>query len=143
MRRKFQFEVQPGSSVPIYRQLVDQIRRNVVSGVLGPGERLPSVRALARELVINHNTVARAYRELEHERFVATRHGDGVFVADRSSPFLESDRKRLLREALSRFLVEAEQLGAQPQEIEQLILQHLKSRGEQAAGAQRKARDAS
>ena len=101
--------IQAGST-PIYQQIADQIRRRIAAGRLAAGERLPSVRVLAESLTVNPNTVARAYRELEHDRFVMSRQGDGVFVADRSSPFLARDRQKLLDRAVDRLLGEAEQL---------------------------------
>ena len=98
------------SGPPLYRQISDQIRRRIAAGRLAAGDRLPSVRALAEDLAVNPNTVARAYRELERDRFLVGRQGDGVFVADRSSPFLERDRRRLLERAVDTVLSEAEQL---------------------------------
>lgn len=112
--------IQPGT-IPIYQQISDQIRRRVSAGRLEAGERLPSVRALADQLAVNANTVARAYRELERERFVVSRQGDGVFVADRSSPFLARDRRELLERAVDRLLVEAEQLDVGIDEVTTLL----------------------
>ncbi|MEM9405020.1 MAG: GntR family transcriptional regulator [Acidobacteriota bacterium] len=101
--------LRPGS-LPLYQQMIDQIRRRISSGRLSAGDRLPSVRTLAEELTVNRNTVSRAYRELERDGFVVSRHGDGVFVADRSSPFLARERQQLIDEAVDRLLSEAEQL---------------------------------
>ncbi|MEM1248919.1 MAG: GntR family transcriptional regulator [Acidobacteriota bacterium] len=101
--------LRPGS-LPLYQQMIDQLRRRISSGRLSAGDRLPSVRTLAEELTVNRNTVSRAYRELERDGFVVSRHGDGVFVADRSSPFLARDRQQLIDEAVDRLLSEAEQL---------------------------------
>jgi GntR family transcriptional regulator len=67
--------------VPIYLQLMEQVKHNIETGALRPGEQLPGIRPLAEELVINPNTVAKAYRELEHEGVIEIRHGAGAFVS--------------------------------------------------------------
>src|SRR5438034_10390831 len=69
------------SGVPVYRQLMEQVTEALESGALRPGEPLPGIRPLAEELVINPNTVAKAYRELEHEGVIELRHGAGAFVS--------------------------------------------------------------
>jgi GntR family transcriptional regulator len=78
------FLINPRSGVPIYIQLVDQVKRAVALGTLSPGEQLPTVKALALDLTVNANTVARAYRELERDRVIETSPGRGSFV--RSEP---------------------------------------------------------
>jgi GntR family transcriptional regulator len=74
--------IDPNTPVPIYRQIADHIRGGVAAGVYRPGEAIPSLRALALELVVNPNTVQRAYEELEREGLVQARRGLGMFVAD-------------------------------------------------------------
>jgi DNA-binding transcriptional regulator YhcF (GntR family) len=71
----------PSSGVPIYLQLMEQVKHAIETGALRPGEQLPGIRPLAEELVINPNTVAKAYRELEHEDVIDLRHGAGAFVS--------------------------------------------------------------
>jgi GntR family transcriptional regulator len=71
----------PSSGVPIYLQLMEQVKHHVETGALRAGEQLPGIRPLAEELVINPNTVAKAYRELEHEGVIEIRHGAGAFVS--------------------------------------------------------------
>ena len=71
----------PSSGVPIYLQLMEQVKHAIETGALRPGEQLPGIRPLAEELVINPNTVAKAYRELEHEGVIELRHGAGAFVS--------------------------------------------------------------
>jgi len=75
------FRPNPSSGVPIYLQLMEQVKHSIETGALRPGEQLPGIRPLAEELVINPNTVAKAYRELEHEGVIELRHGAGAFVA--------------------------------------------------------------
>jgi GntR family transcriptional regulator len=75
------FRPNPSSGVPIYLQLMEQVKHAIETGALRPGEQLPGIRPLAEELVINPNTVAKAYRELEHEGVIELRHGAGAFIA--------------------------------------------------------------
>ena len=75
------FRTNPSLGVPIYLQLMEQVKHAIETGALRPGDQLPGMRPLAEELVINPNTVAKAYRELEHEGVIELRHGAGAFVA--------------------------------------------------------------
>src|SRR5439155_8580 len=75
------FRTNPSLGVPIYLQLMEQVKHAIETGALRPGDQLPGMRPLAEELVINPNTVAKAYRELEHEGIIELRHGAGAFVA--------------------------------------------------------------
>ncbi len=75
------FRPNPSLGVPIYLQLMEQVKHAIETGALRPGEQLPGIRPLAEELVINPNTVAKAYRELEHEGILELRHGAGAFVS--------------------------------------------------------------
>src|SRR5918994_7493249 len=75
------FRSNPSLGVPIYLQLMEQVKHAIETGALRPGEQLPGMRPLAEELVINPNTVAKAYRELEHEGVIELRHGAGAFVS--------------------------------------------------------------
>src|SRR2546422_7749289 len=75
------FRPNPSSGVPIYLQLMEQVKHGIETGALRPGEQLPGIRPLAEELVINPNTVAKAYRELEHEGIIELRQGAGAFVS--------------------------------------------------------------
>ncbi len=76
------FNIDPRSGVPIYAQLIDQVKRSIAVGALMPGERLPTVKALAVDLTINPNTVARAYRDLERDGVIETSPGRGSFVRE-------------------------------------------------------------
>ncbi len=75
------FRPNPASGIPIYLQLMEQVKHAIETGALRPGEQLPGIRALAEELVINPNTVAKVYRELEHQGVIELRHGAGAFVS--------------------------------------------------------------
>src|ERR1041385_2545916 len=76
------FRLNPSSGIPLYFQLMEQVKHAVETGALQPGDQLPAIRTLAQELVMNANTVVRAYRELEHEGLVELRHGLGAFISD-------------------------------------------------------------
>lgn len=76
------FSLNPSSGVPVYLQLIEQIKHAIETGRVRAGEQLPSVRQIAEELLINPNTVARAYRELEHEGILDLKHGSGAYIRD-------------------------------------------------------------
>ena len=84
------------SGKPVYLQLVDQIRYAAASGVLRPGEPLPSIRPLAEELRVNRNTIAKAYGELESQGVIETLPGKGCFLKENNSPFTKGVRQKLL-----------------------------------------------
>src|SRR6188508_2327631 len=79
------FRSNPASGVPVYLQLIEQVKHAIDVGALRPGEQLPAIRRVAEDLVINPNTVAKAYRDLEHEGVIELRQGAGAFVADNGS----------------------------------------------------------
>ncbi|HET6878541.1 MAG TPA: GntR family transcriptional regulator [Pirellulales bacterium] len=112
-----EFRIDPTSRLPIYRQLGNQIREAVARGRLRPGEQLPSVRDLSRTLVINPNTVARVYTELERDGVLHTRQGLGVFVAEPKAELTKRARKERLETLLDRFLTEAVYLGFTADEV--------------------------
>jgi GntR family transcriptional regulator len=97
---------------PIYVQVMDEVRRLVAVGELGPHDALPSVRSLAAELRLNHNTIVQAYRELEREGAVYAKRGQGTFVAEASTS--EAERERLLGEVVERALTDAHRHGIAP-----------------------------
>ncbi len=95
-----QIRVIPGSSAAIYRQIADQIRRGIASGELAVGDAVPSVRTLAKELVVNANTVAKAYAELIRDGVLESQAGKGAFVAARRDVYSKAERLRRLDDAL-------------------------------------------
>ena len=112
-----EFQCDPTSRVPIYRQLMDQVRQAVARGKLQPGSRLPSVRVLSRELVVNPNTIARTYTELEREGVLNTRQGLGVFVAEPQDDLSAAARRVRFNTALDSFLTEAVHLGMSAEDV--------------------------
>ena len=121
-----EIQLSTGSSVALYRQIVDQVRRAIASGELEPGAQLPSVRALAEQLVINPNTVARAYSDLAREGVVESRAGKGLFVLVRRQVFSDEERARRLEAAVEIFLDEVLFLDWSHAEILELVKRRLK-----------------
>ena len=103
------FELKRDRGHPVYLQIQAQLQRRIASGALAPGDALPSVRALAKQLRINPNTVVRAYRELEFAGLVVTRQGEGTFVAEGAPS--ESDPGELIAEKAEGFVRAAKELG--------------------------------
>ena len=115
------FSVDVASRTPIYRQLGEQIRSAIARGRLQANARLPSVRDLSRRLVINPNTVARVYTELERDGLLVTRHGLGVFVAPPGSDLTKKARRDRLSVLLDGFFTEAVLLGFTADEVTELV----------------------
>jgi GntR family transcriptional regulator len=111
----------PASDVPIFRQIMQQVHRAVAVGRLQVGEQLPAVRVLAEELVINPNTVARAYQELIREGVLESRSGRGVFVTARRQVFSVEERSRRLQHAAEQLCHEAILLGSELPEIRTIL----------------------
>ncbi|MGV3723791.1 MAG: GntR family transcriptional regulator [Actinomycetota bacterium] len=107
--------------VPIYQQIVNQIKYQVASGRLTPGEELPPIRVLAERLVVNPNTVARAYRELEVAGVVTKRRTTGTYVSAGGPTLLHAERIRILSERIDVLLAEARQLGVETDELVELV----------------------
>jgi GntR family transcriptional regulator len=118
-----QVRISDQDGVPIYVQLINQVKYLVASGRLQRGEQLPPVRKLAEQLLVNPNTVARAYRELEREGVVTSRQGSGVFVADGVSPLARREQNRILLERIDTLLTEARQMGVDAETLIQLVRQ--------------------
>jgi GntR family transcriptional regulator len=115
-----------GSVVPIYRQVVDQVCRAVAAGGLKPDDRLPSVRELAEELVLNPNTIARAYGELVREGVAESRQGRGVFITERRQVYADPERQRRLQAAIDSLVNEALFLGIEPHEVRDALDRRLR-----------------
>jgi GntR family transcriptional regulator len=103
--------ISPNDGVPIYLQIVQQIKHLVAARRLKSGQELPPIRDLAGELLINPNTVARAYRELEAAGIVTSRRGAGTHICDEGSPLARKERLKILNDRIDALLAEADQLG--------------------------------
>jgi GntR family transcriptional regulator len=120
-----QFQIDSASRIPIYRQLVAQIREGVARGRLAPEQRLPSVRDLSRHLVVNPNTIARVYTELEREGILNTRPGLGVFVAQPHTDLTKRARRERLLARIDEFFTEAVHLGFSSEEVLALLSERI------------------
>ena|SRR5690242_9974040 len=120
--------ISTGSTTPIYRQIVDQICEAVATGELSGGEQLPSIRALAEQLVINPNTVARTYGDLIRDGVLDAQQGRGVFVAarPRRPVYTRAERVRRIRASLDAFVSQGVHLGCSADELRALLDARLK-----------------
>jgi GntR family transcriptional regulator len=116
------------SGVPVYLQIVQQVKAAAATGLIRPGDPLPSVRAMAEDLRINRNTVARAYAELESESVIETRQGSGCFLKDGgASPLRKSVRSGRLAEALDAVIIQAHHLQIPDPELQSLLIERLEA----------------
>jgi GntR family transcriptional regulator len=113
--------VETSSGVPITRQIADQIRSYSVSGVLAPGDRLPSVRQLAKELAVNQNTILHVYERLTAEGLLERRQGDGTYVSQNLLPGRAKVQRELLARDLDRLAHRAADLGVNAQDIHEQL----------------------
>jgi GntR family transcriptional regulator len=111
----------PSSGVPIYLQLMEQVKHAIETGALRPGEQLPSIRPLAEELVVNPNTVAKAYRELEHDGVIELRQGAGAFVSDKAPTKKDADKLRAAQATVAGAIEKLRSRGVTDEEIRRLV----------------------
>jgi len=114
------FNVDPRSGVPIYTQLIDQVKRSIAVGALAPGERLPTVKQLAVDLTINPNTVARAYRDLERDGVIETSPGRGSFVRESDIVQTRKNLTEVAAVALEAAIRDARSIGVDRATLEAL-----------------------
>jgi len=115
--KPFQFRLDLHSGVPVYRQLIDQVRAGMASGALSSGDQLPTVRQLAVDLAINPNTVLRAYRELELGGLLETQQGTGTFITQKKPRRDDVERERQLNQLVGEFLARAGAAGFTAEEL--------------------------
>jgi GntR family transcriptional regulator len=128
INKKLLLQIDFRSGLPIYTQIVNQVQSQVVAGVLEPGDQLPTVRALAEELRVNFNTVARAYRLLDEARIISTQQGRGTYITEIPPPRVtEQLRKESLAALTHRFISEAMRLDFSKTEISQVVKDQLKA----------------
>ena len=114
------------SGLPIYTQIVNQVQAQIASGVLAPGDQLPTVRGLAEELRVNFNTVARAYRILDEARIISTQQGRGTYITEIPPPNVtERLRREALKELTQRYISEALRLEFSADEIRDTVSEQL------------------
>jgi GntR family transcriptional regulator len=115
------FMLNPQAGQPLYMQLMQQIRHAVETGVLRRGDQLPGIRTLAEEIVVSHNTVAKAYSELEHEGVLEIRHGSGAYISARGASKSRSERVRLAQERVHALVEALQHERFSPEEIRRLF----------------------
>ncbi len=116
-----QFQISTADGVPIYQQIIKQVRHLIASGRVAPGEELLPIRVLAEQLTVNPNTVARAYLELERAGLVTKRHGAGTYVSEEASRLPRREKVKALKERVDSLLVEAAHLNVDLDEVLQLV----------------------
>ena len=118
-----QIHITTSDGVPIYQQVVNQIKFLIASGRLNSGDELPPIRVLAAQLLINPNTVARAYRELETAGIVEKRRTAGTYVSEQGSPLARRERVKILAERIDTLLAEAIHMGVSIDDVMKLVQQ--------------------
>jgi GntR family transcriptional regulator len=127
-----QLHVSTKDGVPIYLQIVRQVKYLVATGRLAAGQEIPPIRTLAEQLVVNPNTVAKAYHELEREGVVTKKHGSGTYISDNGSPLARRERVKILTQRIDALLAEARHMDVPLKEIIGLIHErhdHMKTDG--------------
>ena len=119
-------QIATGDPRPINRQIVDAVRMKIATGELAAGAQLPSVRGLAQQLMINPNTVAKAYADLATEGWLESRQGLGLFVAPPRQRLSEAERERRLDDAIGRFVNDVIPLGFPPDEVQARVAEEFR-----------------
>ena len=118
-----QIHISANDGVPIYLQVVNQVKYLVAAGRLAAGDELPPIRALAEKLIVNPNTIARAYRELEIAGIVEKRRTAGTFVTAQGSPLARRERTKILSDRIDQLLAEAESMDVSLEDVVKLVHQ--------------------
>jgi GntR family transcriptional regulator len=124
-------EIDFRSGIPIYLQVVERIKERLAAGLLKPGDQLPTVRALALDLRVNFNTIARAYRIMDEAGIISTQQGRGTYILESPSPqVIGSIRAKALEDLTQRYIADAERLGIAPDELKRVLNEHVARQGE-------------
>src|SRR6266704_670412 len=116
-----QLHIATGDGVPIYLQIANQVKHLVASQRLAPGDEIPPIRVLAHQLLVNPNTVARAYLELERAGLVVKRHGSGTYISETGSPLARRERLKIVTQRADALVIEAAHLDIELEEVVELI----------------------
>jgi GntR family transcriptional regulator len=131
-----ELRISPSSGVPIYLQLMEQIKHAVDTGAVRAGEQLPTIRKVAEELAMNPNTVARAYRDLEREGVISVRHGSGAYVAEAATPS-KSNAIRQTGDVVRQAIEKSRMLGLSEAEVRRVFENELSSFGAESGPERR------
>jgi len=119
-------QINPNSGVPVYRQVMEQIKYYVASGLLAPGAQLPSIRSLAGSLAVNPTTIVKAYTELQHGGVVEMKQGKGAFVSESVGEMSQEQIRQALGRLARQLAVEASQMGASAELVLEVLQEELK-----------------
>ena len=122
-------QIDPHSGIPVYRQVMDQVKYYVASGTLKVGSQLPSIRELSKTLSVNPTTVVKAYTELQHEGVIKMKQGKGAFVAEVEEKMTRRERRKVLERLARQMMVEARQMGAPPELVRRVVEEQIKDMG--------------
>lgn len=122
-------QIDPHSGIPVYRQVMDQVKYYVASGTLKVGSQLPSIRELSKTLSVNPTTVVKAYTELQHEGVIEMKQGKGAFVAEVEEKMTRRERRKVLERLARQMMVEARQMGAPSELVRQVVEEQIKDMG--------------
>lgn len=120
------FNIDISSSTPIYEQLIDGVKEGILKGLMEPGEKLPSVRELAKMLTLNPNTVQKAYQELERQKVTITLRGKGTYISSDYKPRKDEDKIMEVKDLFKKGIVEARYMGFKEKDILKIIEEILK-----------------
>jgi GntR family transcriptional regulator len=121
--------INPKSQTPLYEQIVQQVKELIAKGILEEGEQLPSVRELAAQIVMNPNTVSKAYKELERQDVIVTVRGKGTFVAQASERTIDPRQRKIIQDQLNRLVVEANYANITKAEMIEWVEKEFKALG--------------
>ncbi|MDQ2087773.1 GntR family transcriptional regulator [Herbivorax sp. ANBcel31] len=113
--------INPRSNKPLYEQIVDGVKENILKELLSPGEKLPSVREMSKLLTVNPNTVSKAYLELERQKVIETLSGKGTFVSSSYSPKLDLDKLENIKNILKDIIIETHYLGIEKKDFFKIV----------------------
>lgn len=117
----FLINVDARSSRPIYEQIINGMKENILKGILKPGDRLPSVREMSAMITANPNTVSKAYAELERQKVIETIRGKGTYVSMNYKPRVDEDRIERLKESIKNIIVEGHYMGLKREDIIKML----------------------
>lgn len=120
------YNIDISSSTPIYEQLIDSVKEGILKGLMEPGEKLPSVRELAKMLTLNPNTVQKAYQELERQKVTITLRGKGTYISSDYKPRKDEDKIMEVKDLFKKGIVEARYMGFKEKDILKIIEEILK-----------------
>ncbi|WP_461206540.1 GntR family transcriptional regulator [Clostridium sp. DL1XJH146] len=110
------------SSLPIYEQIINGIKENIMKGIILPGDKLPSVREMSTLITANPNTVSKAYKELERQRVIETMRGRGTFVSTSYKPKLEEDKLMVIKNEIKKLIVDAHYMGIEKDDLVKIMV---------------------